>query len=479
MKQSKQALNRFHDDVRSFASVDSAADTDSNWLICADKRSTVSVKSSISLKKSFTKYITSLFFLAAGCGSTASTGSAKVSINVWGLFDTNSTFQTDFIAAYQKQYPNVKITYTEKNVATYESDLINALAAGTGPDIFYIHNDWLPTYKDKLQPATAKEVALSDYNNAFADVASKDFVSGGQVYAVPLTIDTLVLYYNKDILGSFGIAEPPQTWNELAADAKKISEKDSTGYFNRSGVALGTTANINRAQDIMYLLMLQSGTMPFNSDYTRSTIDQAISGTSGNHNFPGATALSYFTSFSDSLSKSYDWNTKSDYSLDAFANGKLAMMYGYYYDQATILQKSPNLNIGVAPVPQPALDQNLVNYSNYWGYTVSKQSKVANWDWDFLKFISAKSQLEAYDKTVPQPSSRKDIIAEQVTDTKLGVVASSTLTAKSFYKPDVVKTDSIITNMIDDVSLRDKQVTDALSSASQQLTVLASKQNSN
>jgi multiple sugar transport system substrate-binding protein len=433
------------------------------------------------LLKRFKVYasIMSLFFLAAGCGSSAATSSAKVSINVWGLFDTNSTFQSDFAAAYQKKYPNVKITYTEKNVATYEADLINAMAAGTGPDIFYIHNDWLPTYKDKIQPATVKDWAISDYGNSFADVASKDFISAGQVYAVPLSIDTLVLYYNKDILGSFGIAEPPKTWSELSADAQKIAEKNTNGYFNRSGIALGTSANINRAQDITYLLMLQAGTIPFNSDNTRSTIDQAISGSSGNNKFPGATALNYYTSFSNSLSKSYDWNTQSDYSLDAFANGNLAMMYGYYYDEATILQKSPNLNFGVAPVPQPALDQNLVNYSNYWGYTVSKQSKVANWDWDFLKFISSNSQLEAYNKTNPQPSSRKDIIAEQVTDTKLGVVASSTLTAKSFYKPDAVQTDSIITNMIDDISLRDKAVTVALSSASQQLTVLASKQNSN
>ena len=127
-------------------------------------------------------------------------------------------------------------------------------------------------------------------------------------------------------------------------------------------------------------------------------------------------------------------------------------------------------------MPQPTIGQNLVNYSSYWGYTVAKQSKNINWDWDFLKSMTSKTQLEGYYKDNPQASSRYDIISEQAIDEKLGVVASSTLTAKSFYKPDAQKTDAIIGSMIDDVSLHGKQVSDALTNASQQITVIAAKQ---
>jgi ABC-type glycerol-3-phosphate transport system substrate-binding protein len=424
--------------------------------------------------------IAALFFFAAGCsfgGSSSGSSSGQATITVWGLFNTSDQM-APFIAAFEQKNPNIKVVYTEKNVTTYESDLLNALAAGTGPDIFYIHNDWLPKYQDKMTPAPTAAFTLSNYENSFADVATGDFVSNQKIYAVPLSIDTLALYYNKDMLGSAGIATPPKTWSDLVTDSQKISKIDSTGYFTKSGVALGTTSNLNRAQDIMYLLMLQAGTVPYTSDFSTSTIAQAVSGTSastssGGNQFPGAQALTFDTSFANVFSNSYDWNTKSNYSTDAFSDGQLAMMYGYYYDEATILQKSPNLNFGVAPVPQPTLGQNLVNYSNYWGFGVSKQSKTPNTDWNFLKSITTQSSLDAYYKLNPQPASRKDSIGEQVNDPTLGVFASSTLTSKNFHKANATQVDTIILNMIDDVTLRNKDVSTALSNAAQQITALS------
>lgn len=428
----------------------------------------------------FATALVSLLFMTAGCslfGGSSSISSAKVTLKVWGLFDTTDQIQP-FLDAYRQKNPNVEITYSEKNVSTYETDLLNALAVpGSAPDIILIHNDWLPKYQSILQPATAKEYTIKDFQNNFADVASSDFVSGGQVYAAPLSIDTLSLYYNKDILGSAGIAVPPKTWSELAADSQRISKIDNSGYFQKSGVALGTTSNINRAQDIMYLMMLQSGTVPYTTDFSQSTIDQA--GANGNADasqYPGAQALSYYTSYANPVSGNYDWNSKSAYSIDAFANGQLAMMYGYYYDQATILQKAPNLNFGIAPVPQPSLGQNLVNYSNYWGYGVTKQSKNANWAWDFIKSMTTKASLDAYYQRNPQPASRKDGIAEQVNDPTLSTFSSATLTSKSFHKTNEQQVDAIILKMIDNVVLRNSSISSALSSAAQQISVLARSQ---
>ena len=412
-----------------------------------------------------------IFLIAAGCGSSNSGSNQPVTLNVWGLFQDSDAFN-QLSAAYQQKYPNVNIVYTEKNVDTYESDLINALASGSGPDLFYIHNDWLPKYQDKLAPATAAEFTVKDIKDNFVDAVNNDFVSAdGGVYAVPLSVDSLALYYNKDILGSNSIATTPKTWDELRADSKKIAKVNNAGFFTKSGVAMGTTSNIDRPEDIMYLLMLQAGTVPYTDDLSHSTIDQSVNSDSGNL-FPGAQALSYYTSFADVLSDAYNWNSRSNYSIDAFANGQLAFLYGYSFTRATILQHSPNLNFDVAPVPQPELGKNLVNFANYWGYGVSKQSKNPNWAWDFLKFITQKQTLENFDNQNGLPSSRKDVIADQTSDPQLGVFAASNLTAKSFYKKDQVKVDNIIRNMIDDVTLRNTTVSAALSNAAQQIDLV-------
>src|SRR5690606_13880563 len=87
-----------------------------------------------------------------------------------------------------------------------------------------------------------------------------DFVKDNRIYAIPLAVDLLALYYNKDLLGSAGISQPPATWPVLVQDTQKLTKVSQPGQFTVSGIALGTSANVNRAVDILNLLMLQNGT---------------------------------------------------------------------------------------------------------------------------------------------------------------------------------------------------------------------------
>jgi ABC-type glycerol-3-phosphate transport system substrate-binding protein len=419
--------------------------------------------------------LAAVLLLSSACGSSGSSGSASVVLNFWGTFESSDNI-APFIQAYQQLHPNVQINYTEKNYDTYEQDLLNALASGSGPDIFAIHNDWLPKYQDKLVDAPVKLITLKDYNNAFLDVVTNDFVSGGKIYAMPISVDSLGLYYNKDILGSVGIATPPKTWEEMRKDVKLITRSNSAGFFTRSGVAMGTTNNINRAVDIMYLLMLQNHNPYYTADYSQSTLDQAVQDSSGNTSFPAASALNFYTNFSNPGSDAYTWNQNSNYSIDAFANGQLAFMYGYSYTRDAIVQKSPNLNFDVTTVPQPNLTQNPVNFANYWGQGVSKLSKNSDWAWDFVKFMATKNNLTSYYTRHKLPSSRRDIIADQSSDPIIGTFAYANLTAKSFYKKDQVKVDNIITSMISNVIVGGKSVSESLSNAAQQINLLNASQ---
>jgi multiple sugar transport system substrate-binding protein len=330
----------------------------------------------------------------------------------------------------------------------------------------------VPRYTDKIITAPTKTFLYKDYKDAFVDVVTKDFTdSSSKIYGVSMAVDSLGLYYNKDLLGTAGIATPPKTWQELAQDAQRIRRNDGRGYFTRSGVAMGTNTNVNRAVDILYLLMLQQKVQPFSSDLTTPTFDQTVE-VNGNTVAPGQTALDFYTSFASPSSINYNWNMRSDYSIDAFVNGRAAFLYSYSYTRATILQKAPNLNFDVAPVPQPNLDDPAVNFSNYWGEVVSKQSKNSATSWDFLKFMTSKAELDKYYAKNLQPSSRKDLIDLQVNDPNIGVFANANLTAKSFYKPDQAKMDNIFGKMIDNVILNGLSVNNALQQAAQQASTL-------
>ncbi|MCL5008857.1 MAG: extracellular solute-binding protein [Patescibacteria group bacterium] len=415
--------------------------------------------------------VMSVAFLAAGCGSKSTGNTGPITIKIWKTFEDSDNLQALF-DEYQQKHPNVQIVYTKKNVDTYEADLVDALASGSGPDIFSIHNDWLPRYLDKISPAPDATFLYKDYKNTFVDTVVQDFTKDNKIYGTAMAVDSLGLYYNKDIMGSAGIAVPPKTWDELAAHVQRLKKSDGKGYFARSGVAMGTNSNVNRAVDILYLLMLQKRTVPFNADGTEPMFNQDISA-NGNRVYPGQAALDFYTSFANPVSMNYNWNARSDYSIDAFANGRAAYLYSYSYTRQSLLQKNPNLNFDVAPVPQPDLDQPAVNFSNYWGEVVSKQGKNQAVAWDLLKFLSSKNSLDKYYAKNKQPSSRKDMIELQINDPEIGVFANANLTAKSFYKPSQVKIDDIFAKAIDNVILNGVSINDAMSQAEQQAAVVA------
>lgn len=410
-----------------------------------------------------------LVLVSAGCGG-GKPAAGKVTLKIWKPFVDSDKMNT-LIQAYKKVKPNVTIEYTKKNIENYESDLLNALASGQGPDIFSINNTWLPEYLDKVTPSPDKLYTLKEYKDGFVDVVSTDFVRDNKIYGTAMWVDSLALYYNKDILGTAGIATPPKSWDDLARDSRKIASQNTQGYFDRSGVAMGTYDNVNRGVDIVYLLMLQSGTVPWSNDGRTPRFASSIQRNGRSVN-PGAEAMEFYTSFADPASQNYTWNSESDYSVDAFANGRAAFLYGYSYTRAQIDAKAPNLNYDVAPVPQYDLSQPSVNFASYFGEVVSKQSKNSAAAWDFLKFATSKQALDAYYAKDKQPSSRRDLIELQTQDLEIGVFAHANLTAKSFYKVNEEKFDEIMGEAINNILFRGQSISSSLSKAQSQASAL-------
>jgi multiple sugar transport system substrate-binding protein len=302
------------------------------------------------------------------------------------------------------------------------------------------------------------------------DVAKEDLYDlAGNLYAVPMSMDVLALYYNRDLLGSAGISVPPRTWDEVIADVKKLTRQDKLGNFLVNGIALGTSSNINRSVDVLSLLMLQNGTQIFNAERTAVAIDRAVTKPDGSSYNPGAQALEFYTQFANPAKETYTWSVRNNQSIDSFASGQAAMMISYSYITPVIRGKSPLLNFGVAPVPQIDMAKPKVGFANYFAEGVSKVSPNASVAWDFLKFATKAENLQAYYSLNKQVSPRKDLISTQISDPELGVFAEGALTAKTFYKPDASKIEATFLRMTDDIILRNRTPQQALFAGAQQL----------
>jgi len=394
----------------------------------------------------------------------------EVELEFWGVFDDSDVYRP-LIEDFNAAFPKIKINYYKKTYQTYEQDLLEAMAGGRGPDIFMLHHTWLPNYDDKIWAAPSELITLKELADNFVDVVYTDFVSDGYITALPLSIDTLALYYNKDIFNTAGLPQPPTTWEEFLTDAEKLTIKDERDNIIRAGAALGTARNVNRSTDILSLLMLQSGAQMVNEQKTGAAFDQTVN-LNGESFYPSQRALEFYTDFANPLKSAYTWNTRMNYSMDSFSEGKAVMMLNYSYQIPVIRAKSPYLNFGIAPMPQIKTSTNNVNYANYWGLTVSHNCQNANEAWQFIVWLTAQENAQKYLELAEKPTARRDLILGQRDDPDLAVFAEQTLTAYSWYQVDNLTIEQYFADMVESVVLGAATIQEAINKAASDITLL-------
>jgi len=93
----------------------------------------------------------------------------------------------------------------------YSQFILNALSAGTAPDVFYTDIFWSLSIFANGQAEPVNNKALS---NALIPSLVEAFTYDGQLYSVPKDFNTLAVHYNKDIFDDAGVEYPnnDDTW---------------------------------------------------------------------------------------------------------------------------------------------------------------------------------------------------------------------------------------------------------------------------
>ncbi len=391
-----------------------------------------------------------------------------VTLTIWRLFDDSDTMKPIF-EAYQQKYEQLSKTkinfeYKKMDYNNYEDTLIQALAANQGPDIFQIHNDWLPKHSQLIEPAPTEIITIDQYKDMFVDVAANDFVANDNIYAIPFSVDTLALYYNKKILEKNDYYSPPTTWTQLTEYSRKLSRTSGNSILS-SGITLGTANNINRASDILYALMLQNNTTMTSPDNSNASFALPTKTPTGETFYPGLKSLNFYTSFANPDSENFCWNQSMMGSLEAFEKGYAAMTINYAYQKPVIEKfKDPTVEFKISRLPQIYDTDDPISYANYWGETVSRQSSNAVWAWDFIKYVAENG---LYIQRTEKPTSIR-----QDAKKSSNVFDNQAYYAQSFYKIDGTKVDNIINQMITDVSTNNIDSEQALNKAQNDITAL-------
>lgn len=410
------------------------------------------------------------FLFWSGCGKQVAQVK-PITLEYWGVWNEGSDIEP-VIAMYKKKYPQVKINYKKLRFDEYQNELLTAWAQDKGPDIFSIPNSWVYAYKDFIVPMPASTTMLRKYQKTsfggarkqtvvekvstagytpqtlgqkFLDVVSDDVVVQQGVYGLPLSMDTLALFYNKALLAQSGAAQPPATWSDFVQIIPKLTLQDTNGKIVRSAVSLGTVKNVDRAPDILAALMLQNGTGIIEDG--KVTIASQSETQKGY--YPGARALEFYTDFSQPTKQVYTWNDEMPNNLEAFAQGNLAFFLGYSYDLPLLASQAEGVDFGVTTLPQISEDFK-VNYANYWVETVAKSSKHGNEAWDFLRFATNEDTVQLFLEQSHKPTALRGLVTKQAQENfDLAPFILQGVTAKSWYhgrKPE--EAEDILENTI-------------------------------
>lgn len=206
-------------------------------------------KVDIAMKK-LVSIVLSVVLLVSICAFAAAEEKTTISWTSWALAEEHLVPVYGGSAdAFMKDNPEIVVDYSQTNpYAQYLDQLLVAATAGNSPDVAHIKAEWLPQFLElgvvkDIKPYISPEV-LADYSES----AIEGVTAGDEMVAMPWFGNTYAVYYNKALLKQAGIETLPTTWEELIADAYKISALGDDIYGlaipNSNGVEAGEGYNI-------------------------------------------------------------------------------------------------------------------------------------------------------------------------------------------------------------------------------------------
>ncbi|MFF9563816.1 extracellular solute-binding protein [Leifsonia sp. NPDC014704] len=332
----------------------------------------------------------------AGCSSSGSSGDATAGkdLTVWVMGDSSAHFDALVKPFEEKSGIDVKtVAIPWDNV---DQKFTTAVASGDGPDVVQIGLSKLRTYADSGALMTLDDATLGDYPNLAASnfvegVAGDATAIGGKVVSVPWVSDTRVLFYRSDILSAAGIDAPPATWDELRADAKKLTARGngSYGYYiPQWDSALPVIMTWDQGGEIVN----SKGTIDFDSPAFEKAVDL------------------YTGLYAD---KSVPTNSDFD-QTQGFVTGTTPMLVSGPYLAAAISQAAPELagKWNVTTVPAAEKDTSLLAGSNLgvWGSTKNKAGAL-----QLLDYLSQPDvQVKWYESDGQLPTVTKALEDEKL-----------------------------------------------------------------
>ena len=272
----------------------------------------------------------------------------------------------------QRQYLSTVLNAKDSAIDIYMIDIVNPAQ--------YFGAGW-------LEPLNAYVGSPAEAMKPYLPVYLQSNVVDGKVAAMPGFADAMFMYYRKDLLDKYKIAEP-KTWDELAAASKKIQAGE--GNPNLQGLSI-QGAPIEGAV-CTFLLPYWSQGKEFNDASGKLTLDKAAA----------VKGLNQWLSMVDSgVIKKNVAEVKTPDTVSEFKAGQVvfAINWGFAWDRFQADNDSTvKGKVGVMPLP---------------AMTGGRSATcVGGWQWAVSAFSKHKAEAAKLVKFMSTPAASKFLAVE-------------------------------------------------------------------
>ncbi len=298
-----------------------------------------------------------------------------------------------YIVAFNELYPNITIQHY--SVGGYDDvydQIRNEIAAGNQPNLAYCYPDHVTGY-NSAHSVTPLDIFINNATVGLSDAQKSDFIDAfynegaqfgdEQMYMLPFSKSSEVLYYNKTFFEEHGLTVPT-TWDEMEAVCKKILEIDP------NSIPLGYDSEAN-----WFITMCEQ----LNSPYTSATGEHYLFDNQTNRDFVKRfadwyekgyiTTQSLYGSYTSALFTSIDSTRTKCYMCIASSSGAS-------HQVPRKVDGDYPFEVGISTIPQvdPTVPKVIMQGPSLCMFN-SSDAREMSASWLFMKFLTTNAELQA------------------------------------------------------------------------------------
>ena len=316
-------------------------------------------------------------------GGLAACGNGNSSAE--GEADEGKTLTVSVDSGYKDYINEIKNTFEKENdvkIKLVEKDMFDQLEslaldgpAGKGPDVMMAAYDRIGALG---QQGHLAEVKLGN-ESAYDETDKAQVTYDGKIYGEPAVIETLVLYYNKDLVDT-----APATFKDL----ENLSKDSRFAFESEAGKNTGFLA---KWTDFYYSygLIAGHGGYVFGDDGTNPS-------DIGLNNAGAVEGISYATDWFKNVwpKGMQDIKSAGDFASQQFMSNKTAAIIDGPWQAQTY--KENNINYGVAKIPTLNNGQPYQPFGGGKGWVVSNYAKNKDLSQKWLDYVTNQENQEKF-----------------------------------------------------------------------------------